>query len=348
MAGAFCVPAIVFFKFLDNASSSTTFNRGASVDSLTDNTENRVLAGRFGSDPLTGSTFLENQTIASLPDLTGEFSNIKLPKTIALGDQGHGKIVVINQGNQRVTGPLKISLFASTDSILDANDQLLNSLERPALNLSPSLSKTYTLDFTNPESVAPGAYYLLANIDADEAIAESNENNNLVNTRVSAPGTDVVLDWNATLLNAVATDKTAPPLAARNMAMVHTGIYAANSVIDQIHSNLDAIVPEGVSRRSAAATAAHRVLVSLYPTQTEIFDAQLESSLAEIPDGRSENNGVALGQFVAGLVLAWRSNDGSSDVIPYTPETQAGDWQPTPPGFLPALLPQWSDVTLLP
>lgn len=331
---------------LENASGSNTFNRGAGVDPLTGNTENSVLAGRFGSDPLTGSRFLENQTIASLPDLTGEFSNIKLPKTIALGDQGHAKIVVINQGNQRVTGPLEISLFASTDSILDANDQLLNSLERPVLNLSPSLSKTYTLDFTNPEGVAPGAFYLLADIDADDAIAESNEKNNLVNTRVSAKGTDVVLDWNATLLNAVATDKTAPPVAARNMAMVHAASYAAVYVVDQIHSNsnLDAIVPGGVSRRSAIAAAAHRVLVNLYPTQTETFDTQLELSLAEVADGQSENNGVALGQFVAGLVLAWRNSDGSSDTVPYTPGTEPGDWQRTPPGFLPALLPQWLDV----
>ncbi len=126
---------------------------------------------------------------------------------------------------------LEISIFASTDSILDSNDQLLSSLRSPGVNLLPSSSQTYTLDFTNPEGVAPGAYYLITDIDGDDAITESNENNNLASARVSATGTDVVLDWNATLLNAVATDRTAPPLAARNMAMVHAGIYATVSLI---------------------------------------------------------------------------------------------------------------------
>jgi membrane-associated phospholipid phosphatase len=32
-------------------------------------------------------------------------------------------------------------------------------------------------------------------------------------------------------------------------------------------------------------------------------------------------------------------------VVPYTPGTDPGDWQPTPPANLPALAPQWPDVT---
>lgn len=312
------------------------------------NSENSPLVGSFSSDSL-ASTLLENQT-TPLPDLSGEFSKVKLPETTAPDKQGQVKLVVTNQGDLQATGPLEINLFASTDAILDANDQLLNSLERPKFKLSSNLSKTYIIDFTNPQGVAPGAYYLLANIDVDNAIAESNENN-LVNTRVSAKGTDVVLDWNATLLNAIATDKTAPPVAARNMAMVHTGIYAAVSIIDKLRSDysdyLDAVAPEGVSRKAAAATAAHHLLVDLYPnpTQTATFDIQLGLSLAEVPDGEAENYGIALGQFVAELVSGWRSTDGSSNIVSYTPGTEPGDWQPTPPGLLPALLPQWSSVS---
>lgn len=327
---------------LNSASSATTFTNQTGKDFLTGNSENSPLVGNFSHDFLTGT--LSEQMLDSLPDLNGKFDEVKMPKTIAPNDQGQVRLVVSNQGEQ-ATGALKISLFASTDTILDSNDQLLNTLERPAFKLSSSRFKTYTLDFTNPQSVAPGAYYLLADIDGENAIAESNENN-LVSTRVSATGTDVVLDWNATLLNAVATDKTAPPLAARNMAMVHTGIYAAVSVIDQLSSNyIDAVAPEGVSQRAAVAAAAHRVLNNLYPTQTATFDVQLGLSLAEVPNGQAENYGVALGQFTADLTLAWRSNDGANNAVSYTPGTEPGDWQPTPPGFLPALLPQWSDVT---
>jgi membrane-associated phospholipid phosphatase len=43
--------------------------------------------------------------------------------------------------------------------------------------------------------------------------------------------------------------------------------------------------------------------------------------------------------------LAWRATDGSSRVVSYTPGTQPGQWQPTPPTFSPAAFPQWSAVT---
>jgi len=332
---------------LDKASNSAAiFNYGDGRDSLTGNTENSSLVGSFSGDPLTNSTLSENQTTTSLPDLTGEFGKVKLPETIAPNDKGEVQVTVTNQGDHRVRESLKISLFASTDSILDSNDQLLDSLKYPVVNILPDRSRTFTLDFTTPECVAPGAYYLLANIDPGNAIAESNENNNLVNTRVSTPGTDVVLDWNATLLNAIATDKTAPPVAARNMAMVHTAIYDAVNAFDQSHSEyfVDAVAPAGASREAAVAGAAHGVLVNLYPTQTTTFDTQLAMSLAEIPDGQSENDGVAFGQYVAAQILALRINDRSGNTVSYTPGSVPGDWQPTPPGFLPALLPHWPNV----
>jgi hypothetical protein len=40
-----------------------------------------------------------------------------------------------------------------------------------------------------------------------------------------------------------------------------------------------------------------------------------------------------------------REDDGWDDVVAYTPGTEPGDWQPTPPAFAPALLPHWGRVT---
>jgi hypothetical protein len=47
---------------------------------------------------------------------------------------------------------------------------------------------------------------------------------------------------------------------------------------------------------------------------------------------------------VAQAILAARANDGSTINPPYTPGDNPGDWRPTPPGSLPALLPGWGDV----
>lgn len=52
-----------------------------------------------------------------------------------------------------------------------------------------------------------------------------------LNRFLSADPTNTIIDWNQTALNAIQTDKTAPPLAARNLAIVHTAIYDAVTAI---------------------------------------------------------------------------------------------------------------------
>jgi hypothetical protein len=68
-------------------------------------------------------------------------------------------------------------------------------------------------------------------------------------------------------------------------------------------------------------------------------------SLSAIPDGLAKDAGIAVGETAAHAMLELRSNDGSGAVVDYTPGTDPGDWQPTPPAFLEALLPGWGQVT---
>ena len=77
--------------------------------------------------------------------------------------------------------------------------------------------------------------------------------------------------------------------------------------------------------------------------------------LAGIPDGAAKTNGITLGQAAAAAILALRSTDHATALVPYTPGTQPGDWQPTPnpvpfdppapADLLPAALPGWGRVT---
>lgn len=168
-----------------------------------------------------------------------------------------------------------------------------------------------------------------------------------LNCFVSVDANNSVIDWNNIVLNAIKTDRTPPPLAARNMAMVHTAIYDAVNAIAQTYTPYQIAVPTPnfASPDAAAAAAAHRILVNLYPQQTAKFDSALTSSLAKIPDGQFEDNGVILGQWVADSILFWRSTDGATAKLIYTPFNNIGDWQPTPPYFQAALLPQWPKVT---
>ncbi len=173
---------------------------------------------------------------------------------------------------------------------------------------------------------------------------------------------DVILDWNAvhqtairdfTVFSQVPYSNrivfTAPPLAARNLAMVHAAMYdavtIASGVGDPYHANILRLVD--TSATAASAAAAHRILVALYPKaeQIALFNAALVESLAAVPNGPAENAGIVLGRSVADAYLAWRSTDGARTVKPYTPGTVPGEWRFTPPDFLPALVPQFADVT---
>lgn len=170
----------------------------------------------------------------------------------------------------------------------------------------------------------------------------------LVLALVVPTSADVILDWSEITLDAIRADRTAPPRAGRALAMVHVAMFDAVNAVSQNYDpylDLNVTVRAGTSREAAAATAAHRVLVALFPGQSAAFDAALANTLGQIADGQSQNDGEALGIAVGDAMLALRNADGSGATVAYTVGTEPGDWQPTPPAFAAAVLPQWPDVT---
>jgi hypothetical protein len=167
-------------------------------------------------------------------------------------------------------------------------------------------------------------------------------------TPAPCPGRpDVVIRWNEILLHTIKLDHTPPPLAARNMAIVHSAVYDAVIAVCPTHRFyfVEALPLAGASAEAAAAGAAHRALVALYPRQAARLDVALQQSLAAIPDARPRADGVALGEFVADRFLEWRGGDGADQGWPYTVAVAPGVWEPTPPDFRPPLLPHWPRVT---
>jgi PAP2 superfamily len=157
---------------------------------------------------------------------------------------------------------------------------------------------------------------------------------------------DVVTDWNNAALDAIRAGNTAPPIASRSLAILHVSIYDAVNGIDRTHEAY--LVPSAVqasaSREAGASAAAHGALVNLFPAATASFDALHAAILAGIPDGPQKAAGIVWGEFVANQILAARANDGSSAVVLPPGGSGPGVWVPTPPAFLPYLLPQWGFV----
>ena len=169
---------------------------------------------------------------------------------------------------------------------------------------------------------------------------------NLASSIGTPANADVVTDWNNAALDAIRAERTAPPIASRNLAILHVSIYDAVNGIARTHERylVPSVVPRSASRPAAASAAAHRALVNLFPANASNFDALHAAILAGIPDGPHKRVGIIWGEFVASVILAVRANDGSNAAVPPPGGSGPGVWVPTPPAFLPYLLPQWGFV----
>ena len=174
----------------------------------------------------------------------------------------------------------------------------------------------------------------------------------LLSAAIRGISADVVIDWNVamTSFSEAQPPGTAPFIEARIYAMAHLAM-------------LDAITEAGgqcnhgwkhhgpASAEAAAAQAAHNVLVNQFPSGAASFDVLLATQLAAIPDGTLKTRGIAIGADAAAEILAKRANDGAAmETGPYTPGTNPGDYQPTPPfdgppfnGFVDGV--NWGKVT---
>src|SRR5437899_6182632 len=157
---------------------------------------------------------------------------------------------------------------------------------------------------------------------------------------------DVVTDLNNATLDAIRTGRTPPPIASRSLAILHVSIYDAVNGIARTNEPylVQSSAPSSASREAAASAAAHQALVNLFPAAASSFDMLHAAILAGIPDGPQKTAGIVWGEFVANQILAARANDGFDAIVPPPGGSGPGVWIPTPPAFLPYLLPQWGFV----
>jgi hypothetical protein len=142
---------------------------------------------------------------------------------------------------------------------------------------------------------------------------------------------DVIMDWNAKA-DAIGAEKQLVNSAnSRAQAMLHVAMFEAVNAIDKRYTpyKLNLTADRGTSREAAAATAAHDVLVALYPDQKADLDATLATSLSSITEGEAKAKGIELGKKAAADIIALRTNDGSNTPESYRPTTSPGVYVPT-------------------
>lgn len=150
---------------------------------------------------------------------------------------------------------------------------------------------------------------------------------------------DVIHDWNVVATN-LAVNQPAPVQfqVARAVAMMHVAMFdAVNGLGPRYTPYLGGLpeAPAGASTEAAAAAAAHHVLVRVHPARAAEFDAQLQASLAAVPEP-ARSLGVAYGVTVAEALCDLRESDKFLDpAAPFVSTNAPGDYQPTQPGAQP-------------
>ena len=159
---------------------------------------------------------------------------------------------------------------------------------------------------------------------------------------VSAPAAhaDVVTDWNAVTVLYVSGGPGTPPVppAGRggppgllDIALVHLAMHDAIQAIEGNFEPYHYSDPTklGVGNpAAAAAAAAHRVLVRLYPGQQGPLDTFYNNYLAS--HGLVGDPGLAVGE-AAGVALHANHYKPTLAVVGFTGGTGIGEWRPVPP-----------------
>jgi hypothetical protein len=171
-------------------------------------------------------------------------------------------------------------------------------------------------------------------------------------TPVTAPAGDpaVISEWNEIAVATLAGDATTQPVEdILYTGLVQAAVYNAVVGVEGRYApyRFSAHAPRGASAEAAAVAAAHQVLVTYIPSAQAALDARYAASLAQIPGGTAQTQGIAFGTRAADSVIRLRAHDGRNADIQFTQPPAPGVWRPTPLALLPMSAPWLGFVTPL-
>ncbi len=137
-----------------------------------------------------------NFQLPLMADLTVSVMTLDLPDTLVPGDRGKAELLVRNIDTLGVNQTVNVKLVASiNDQIGDGDDVMLGGLNRrlrlPAGQIGDGEGSKLRLRLQVPGAAAAGSYQVFAVVDADNAVPERNELDNV--DQVEAPRFDLAL-----------------------------------------------------------------------------------------------------------------------------------------------------------
>jgi len=143
----------------------------------------------------------------------------------------------------------------------------------------------------------------------------------LAHPALAAEPDDAVQLWNGRALDTVRQKRASDSDTARLVAMLNVAMFdAMNGIVSRgPFGREQALVPNDgaplfADFSAAAASAAHAVLVGVFPDQAPLYDGLLAGDLAALAGRPGVHAGQVWGDRVGAAVVAARANDGSSPV----------------------------------
>jgi Tol biopolymer transport system component len=160
-------------------------------------------------------------------DLTieGGVTSVKAGNFIGGKKGGKAAVKVFNRGTAAASGPLKVVFYASLDTTLDGGDTPVLTLTKK-INLKINKSIIFSGSFNYPTGIADGQYFILANVDDNNAFAESNESNNVAASPAAIGIAPPVFDLSGTAL-APSGKLTSGKTGKVSLTLLNTGNVAA-------------------------------------------------------------------------------------------------------------------------
>lgn len=130
---------------------------------------------------------------------------------------------------------------------------------------------------------------------------------------VAPASADGLSDWAAKAGIVATEEQEAPRSRARTLAIVNVAMFEAINAVEggDTPHKLNISADRNTSIEAAVASAAHDVLVALYPHRAPDLSPALAASLSRIGNDVPKARGYALGKRAAAAILAlWRSKPG--------------------------------------
>ena len=137
------------------------------VTALIGGSSSSTTTGSTGSTPSSGSGSSGTTTVAALPasPLNAVFADTPIASVIE-GAKGTLELLLTNTLSTPFSGPVTVTLYASTNNSLSGDDTAIASFGYKTINIRAGHTKTLKLRYTYPASLPNGTYDLIASVAA--------------------------------------------------------------------------------------------------------------------------------------------------------------------------------------